>query len=195
MLTYIWIGMVVFAVVFGAASGRLEVVGGAAMEGAEAAVNLCFSLLAPMCLWSGITELLTELGALDGLNRLLSPVMRKFFPEADKNGESYLIAANVGANMLGLGNAATPLSVRAAGAMGKRCKNGRASRELCRLIILNTASIQLLPMTVCSVRAGLGAENPFDIVPAVWAASAVGLTVGLGLMFVCEKLAGRKLER
>lgn len=195
MLTYIWIAMVVLSVVYGAATGRIEAVGQGAMDGAKAAVNLCMAMLAPMCLWSGLTELLTRVGALGGLNRLLSPVMGRLFPEAKRHGDTALIAANIGANVLGLGNAATPLSIRASKALGKRCEGGVASAELCRLIVLNTASLQLLPMTVCSIRAGLGSEAPFDIVPAVWIASGAALCVGLGAMFLAEKLFGKGRKR
>ena len=82
------------------------------------------------------------------------------------------------ANLLGLGNAATPLGVQAARRMADGT-GGRASDELCRLVVLNTASIQLLPTTVAGVRAALGAENPFDILPAVWLASVLSVSVGL----------------
>lgn len=191
MVTYIWIGMVCAAVLFGAATGRLEEVGKAAMDGAGAAVNVCLSMLAPMCLWSGITELLQELGVMGLLDRLLMPAVKKLFPKLAKNGKGHLISGSMAANMLGLGNAATPLTLRAAEALGRECRNGIASKELCRLIVLNTASVQIIPMTVCGIRAGLGAENPFDIVPAVWIASVFALSVGLCAMFVFEKLFGR----
>ena len=180
MITYIWIGMVCTAVLFGAATGRLVEVGEAAMEGAGAAVNVCLSMLAPMCLWSGITELLRELGVMSVLDKLLSG-----------KEEGKLISGSLAANMLGLGNAATPMTVNAAKALGRNCRNRTASKELCRLIVLNTASVQIIPMTVCGIRAGLGAENPFDIVPAVWIASVFALFCGLCAMFVFEKLYGR----
>ncbi|MBQ1223295.1 MAG: spore maturation protein A [Oscillospiraceae bacterium] len=192
MVTYIWIGMVCAAVVFGAASGRLEEVGKAAMDGAGAAVNVCLSMLAPMCLWSGVTELLNELGVMGFLNRVLMPAVGKLFPRLSSEGNAHLVSLSLAANMLGLGNAATPLTLKAAETLGKQCRSGVASRELCRLIVLNTASVQIIPMTVCGIRAGLGAESPFDIVPAVWVTSFFALSVGLGAMFVFEKLFGGK---
>ena len=192
MVTYIWIGMVCTAVLFGAATGRLEEVGKAAIDGAGAAVNVCLSMLAPMCLWSGVTELLTELGVMRVLDRLLSPVVGRLFPKLTERGEGHLVSGSIAANMLGLGNAATPLTLKASGALGKACKNNTASKELCRLIVLNTASVQVIPMTVCGIRAGLGADNPFDIVPAVWIASVFALLVGGSSVFIFEKLFGRK---
>ncbi len=194
MLTYIWIGMIALSVVYGAAAGNLDAVGRAALEGAQAAVNMCMAMLAAMCLWSGLVELLSAVGAMGALERLLSPIIRRMFPRAHRAGKAHLIAANLSANVLGLGNAGTHLSIRAAEALGEDCKNGIASRELCRLAVLNTASLQLVPMTVCSIRAGLGAPNPFDIVPAVWVASAAALGAGLGCLFLFEKLFCRAGE-
>ena len=191
MITYIWIGMVCTAVLFGAATGRLVEVGEAAMEGAGAAVNVCLSMLAPMCLWSGITELLRERGVMSVLDKLLAPAVGRLFPGLSGKEEGKLISGSLAANMLGLGNAATPMTVNAAKALGRNCRNRTASKELCRLIVLNTASVQIIPMTVCGIRAGLGAENPFDIVPAVWIASVFALFCGLCAMFVFEKLYGR----
>ena len=191
MVTCIWIGIVAVSVVYGAATGRIGEVGQAALEGAASAVNICLSMLAPMCLWSGLTELLSELGVMRLLNRMLSPLAGRLFPKLSRDGEGYLVSCSMAANMLGLGNAATPLTLKASAALGKYCRGQTASKELCRFIVLNTASIQLLPMTVCSIRAGLGAENPFDIVPAVWIASAFALAMGLGAMFIFEKIWGR----
>ena len=89
------------------------------------------------------------------------------------------LSANVSANLLGLGNAATPMGIRAAQEMARLAPPGEASNELCRLVVLNTASIQLLPTTVAALRAGLGADSPFEILPAVWVSSVCSVAVGL----------------
>lgn len=192
MVTYIWIGLVCVAVLFGAVTGRIEAVGEAAMDGAAAAVNVCLSMLAPMCLWSGIAELLSRLGVMRALDKLLSPVVARLFPSLCRSGEGHLVSGSLAANILGLGNAATPLTLKAAQALGKGCRGKKASKELCRLVVLNTASVQIIPMSVCGIRAGLGAENPFDIVPAVWIASVFALFVGLCSMFIFERIWGAK---
>ena len=98
------------------------------------------------------------------------------------------LSANVSANLLGLGNAATPMGVRAAQEMARLAPEGVASNELCRLVVLNTASIQLLPVNIAAIRAACGAEAPFDILPAVWISSAVSLAVGLTAAKLMERL-------
>ena len=118
-------------------------------------------------------------GLTQRLSRLFRPVLRRLLPKACRDPETLAaLSGNVSANLLGLGNAATPLGVQAARRMADGT-GGRASDELCRLVVLNTASIQLLPTTVAGVRAALGAENPFDILPAVWLASVLSVSVGL----------------
>lgn len=126
-------------------------------------------------------------GLMDGLSRLFRPVLTRLLPRACKDPETLAaLSGNVSANLLGLGNAATPLGIRAARRMAKGC-GGMASNELCTLVVLNTASIQLLPTTVAGVRAALGAESAFDIVPAVWLASVLSVSAGL----LAAKVFGR----
>ena len=118
-------------------------------------------------------------GIAAGLSRLLRPVLRRLLPKAGADGETLdALSANVSANLLGLGNAATPAGIRAARRMAAGCR-GTASDELCRLVVLNTASIQLLPSTVAAIRGGLGCAAPLDILPAVWLSSAVSVAAGL----------------
>lgn len=100
-------------------------------------------------------------------------------PQASRDEKTLAaLSANVSANLLGLGNAATPLGIQAARRMARGC-SGTASDELCLLVVLNTASIQLLPATIASVRSASGAQSPFDILPAVWLASALSVVVGV----------------
>ena len=114
-----------------------------------------------------------------GLARLFRPLLRRLLPKASRDPETLAaVSANVSANLLGLGNAATPLGIRAARRMARGC-GGIASDELCRLVVLNTASIQLIPATIASVRAAAGCETPFDILPAVWLASVLSVAAGL----------------
>lgn len=184
----IWTGMVLLAVIFGAANGTMDAVGAAAMEGASAAVELCLSMAGVMCLWSGVMALMKACGLTEMLNRLFCPVLSRLMPEACRDEETMAaLAGNVSCNLLGLGNAATPLGVRAAQRMAQGC-GGIASDELCILVVLNTASIQLLPTTVAGVRSALGASSPFDILPAVWLASAISVAAGLAAVKVFARL-------
>ena len=178
-MAWLWTGMVALSVLCGAATGRMDAVAAAAMEGAAAAVDLCLGMLGGVCLWMGVMELLERSGLAAGLSRLLRPVLRRLLPRASRD-ESTLAAlsANVSANLLGLGNAATPLGVRAAARMAEGC-GGTASDELCRLVVLNTASIQLLPTTVASIRAACGSAAPLEILPAVWLSSTLSVAAGL----------------
>ena len=178
-MAIVWGAMVMASVVCGMAGGRMAQVSAAALEGARAAVELCISLAGVLCLWSGFMELLKQCGLERKLAALFRPLMRRLLPQASRDEETLAaISANVSANLLGLGNAATPLGIRAARRMARGC-DGAASDELCLLVVLNTASIQLLPATIASVRAAAGCRTPFDILPAVWLASVLSVTVGL----------------
>lgn len=174
-----WTLMVTVSLVYGAVSGRLSAVTAAALEGAAAAVELVLVMAGALCLWSGVLELMRRSGMAAGLSRLLRPVLRRLLPQAGRDDETLdALSANVSANLLGLGNAATPLGIRAATRMAQGC-GGVASDELCRLVVLNTASIQLLPTTVAAVRSAHGCAAPLDILPSVWLSSLLSVTAGL----------------
>ena len=176
---WIWTGMVALSVLCAAANGRMEAVTAAALEGAGAAVELCLGMLGGMCLWMGVMELMQRSGLAAGLARLFRPLLQRLLPRAARDEETLgALSANVSANLLGLGNAATPLGIRAAQRMARGC-GGVADDELCRLVVLNTASIQLLPTTVASVRAACGSDAPLEILPAVWLTSVLSVTAGL----------------
>ena len=175
----IWTGMVMLSLVFGILSGNLDEVANAAMAGAQSAIDLSVSMAGMLCLWSGIMEVMNVCGLSRGLARAFRPLLQRLLPEASRDEETLAaVSANVSANLLGLGNAATPLGIRAARRMARGC-GGVASDELCLLVVLNTASIQLLPTTIASVRAAAGCRTPFDILPAVWFASVLSVAAGL----------------
>ena len=175
----IWTGMVAISLVCALITGRGTEMAAAAMEGASAGVELCLSMAGALCLWMGVMEVLRRAGAMGALSRLLRPVLGHLYPDfARDGGVMDAISANVSANLLGLGNAATPLGLDAARRMSRRTP-GVASDSLCMLVVCNTASIQLIPTTVAAVRAGAGSSAPFDILPAVWLASALSVTAGI----------------
>lgn len=178
-MAFIWTGMVLLSVIFGIVSGTIGEVGKAAMEGANAAVELCISMAGIMCLWSGVMSLMKACGLTELLNRLFRPILSRLLPCAARDEDTLAaLAGNVSCNLLGLGNAATPLGIQAAQRMARGCGD-TASDELCILVVLNTASLQLLPTTVAGVRAALGSASPFDILPAVWLSSALSVAGGL----------------
>ena len=178
-MAWIWTGMAVLSILCGLATGRGDLVAAAAVEGAQAAVELCVSIAGMLCLWTGVMEIMRRSGLAEGLSRLLRPVLSALFPQVSKDrGVMDSISANVSANLLGLGNAATPLGIEAVRRM-ERKSPGTASDAMCMLVVCNTASIQLIPTTVASVRAAAGSSSPFDILPAVWLASAQSGGVGI----------------
>ena len=179
-MTVIWTGMLVLFILCGLATGARPAVASAGVEGAAAAVELALSIAGMLCLWTGVMEVMRRSGLADKLSRLLAPVLRRLFPQAAKDRDTMdSISANVSANLLGLGSAATPLGLEAARRLARRSP-GTASDSLCMLVVCNTASIQLIPTTVASVRAAEGCAAPFDILPAVWLASALSVGVGIG---------------
>ena len=180
ILSYVIGGMLLLALCCCAVTGRLELLSAAALEGAAEAVRLCLSLCGTVCLWSAVMELMRQSGLAAGLSALLRPVLSRLFPKAAGDADTMAaLSQNVSANLLGLGNAATPAGIRAATGMKAMARGERASNELCLLVVLNTASIQLVPATVAALRDSLGAAAPFDILPAVWLASACALAAGI----------------
>ena len=178
-MTIVWTGMVVISLIFGAFTGNMSAVSAAALEGAKSAVELCLSMSGIICLWSGVMEVLNACGLSQKIAGCFHPLLHRLLPQASQDSETLAaVSANVSANLLGLGNAATPLGIQAACRMARGC-GGTASDELCLLVVLNTASIQLLPTTVASVRAAAGCETPFDILPAVWVSSILSVCAGL----------------
>lgn len=180
LMGWIWTAMVAAAILFGAANGRATEVSAAAMEGALSAVQLCLRIGGMICLWSGAMELMRESGLSKRLSTLLLPLLGRLFPRssADENTRDAL-AENVSSNLLGLGNAATPAGIRAVRGMLRLQSKDAASDEMCRFVVLNTASLQLIPTTIAAVRAAGGAQNAFDILPAVWISSLISISVGL----------------
>ena len=188
LMGIIWTGMILVSILYSCAVGTAAAVGDAAIKGAEEAVRLCLNIGGIMCLWCAVMELMRECKIAEALAGALKPILRLLFPEAAKH-ESILepLSANVGANLLGLGNAATPMGIQAAKEMAALGKKGEATNELCRLVVLNTASIQLLPTTVAAIRAAEGAVMPFDILPAVWISSAISVAVGLAAAYLMQR--------
>ena len=190
-MSVIWTGMVAVSVLYGLWAGNGAAVAAGAVEGAAGAVELCLPMAGIMCLWMGVMEVMKRSGLAELLSRLLRPVLCRLYPDFKRDRETMdAVSANVSANLLGLGNAATPLGIQAARRMARKTP-GVASDSLCMLVVCNTASIQLIPTTVASVRLAAGCAAPFDILPAVWLASAVSVAVGI----LAAKLMGRIWRR
>jgi spore maturation protein A len=179
VMALVWTGMVLFSVICALITGNEDVLAAATLQGAEAAVQLCISMAGILCLWMGVMEIMKRAGLAEKIARLLQPILGRLFPDFRKDQDVMsTIAANVSANLLGLGNAATPLGLDAARKMSRKTP-GVAGDSLCMLVVCNTASIQLIPSTVAGVRMAAGCHTPFDILPAVWLASLISVSVGI----------------
>lgn len=182
------------AVIAGCVTGNIPALGGAILDGASGAVSLTISLCGVMCLWGGVMQVLEDAGAIRRLARLMSPLLRVFFPDAYKSGiGAEEIAANISANLLGIGNAATPLALRAIEKMQtSNPDKSRPSADMITLAVLNTASFSVFPSTVVALRRTAGAAEPFAVVLPVWICSAAGALLALCLCRVCAALGGRR---
>ena len=188
IMSYIFTGCLVLSVFSAALTGNGGALGAAVFQGAQSGVTLAISISGALCLWSGVGHLMEKTGISKGLSKLLAPLLHIIFPSTRTDPTlAGSLSANICANFLGLGNAATPMGIAAAQRLAKN-KDGIASDELCRLIVLNTASIQLIPSTVGALRASLGCAAPFDILPAVWVTSLCSAGLGLTAAFLIGKV-------
>ncbi len=181
MINYIWAFMVLFSVVASFFCGTTADLSSAIISSASDAVSLCIRLGGTICLWGGLTEIAEKSGLTSAVCRLLSPLLKLVFPKMDIHGKTArAISMNITANMLGLGNAATPLGLEAMRHLQAENKSKiRASSDMIKFVVMNSAAFHLIPTTVAAMRQDYGSKNPFDIMPASWISSAAALTVGL----------------
>jgi len=193
MLNFLWVIMIFAAVAAGLLMGRVKEISDALLASCGNAVNLSITMLGSMCLWSGLMRVAEKAGLVDGLARLLKGVFRFLFPGIPKGHPANgAIAMSLSADLLGLGNAATPLGIMAMKELSH--VNGdapRASNAMVMFAVVNAACIQLIPATVLIIRQQAGSSNPTSIMPAVWIASAVSLVSGI----VAAKLMEKRRER
>lgn len=184
VMSWIYTGIIALSVLFSIIRGCGSALAAAIPAGAQAGITLAVSIAGSICLWTGVGKLMERVGLTQKLSSFLAPLLFRLFPSA-KEDESLRcsLSANICANFLGLGNAATPMGIQAARRMVNPDSPGIATNELCRLIVLNTASIQLIPANVAAVRVSLGCSTPFDILPAVWLTSLC--SAGLGVAAAC----------
>lgn len=186
VMSWIFTVMLALSLICSALQGNPQALAASVLQGAQAGVELAVSLAGSLCLWAGVGKLLDTAGITDLLSKLLKPLLHRIFPQTAKDPAlSRSISSNVCANFLGLGNAATPMGIRAAKLLAK---GDTATDELCRLVVLNTASIQLIPANVAAIRSGLGCAEPFDILPAVWITSLCSAGLGVTAAWLLGKV-------
>lgn len=189
MLNYIWGVMIVISIIFSVITGKTQNLSSAVLQGAQDSVELILTMCGLICLWSGIMEIVRKSGLDKVVAKILSPIMGLLFPNIDKEGEAYkYMSLNVSANLLGLGNAATPFGLKAMQCLQElNDDKSRASDEMVVFVVMNTASIQLIPTTVAALRQKYGSACPYDIILCVWVTSVCALAFGLCVTFILNK--------
>lgn len=178
MLNKIWPVFFILSFIYAIFLGKLPEVNNSMFESTSSAIELCLTLVGTMGLWCGMIKIVMETTAVDKLIKILKPILRKLFPDINEEEESHKeISMNIIANLLGLGNAATPLGLKAMKSLQKVNKNKQElSNSMAILIVLNTASIQLIPTTVIAIRTTLGSQNPTEMLLPIWIATIVAAT-------------------
>ncbi len=189
MLSYIWFGMIVFSCISAVFNGVMPELTSAILSGGADAVNLSLRLLGMLCLWSGLMNIAEKSGLCEKLSRLMRPILDILLPGSrDHVGIRNAVSMNLTANLLGLGNAATPLGL---GAMKKMQEvnedKSKASQDMMTFVVMNTAAFRLVPSTVAALREAAGAAEPMDIIFCVWISSFLSLTAAISAV----KIVGR----
>ncbi len=194
MMTWVITAMLLVSILIGLLNGRMEAVSSAAIRGGIDAVQLSITLLGGMCLWSGVMRVAEKAGLTQTFSRILGPITKRLFRGVDPKGKAMqAITMNIAANLLGLGNAATPLGIMGMKELSKELGAGDTPlHPMIVFVVLNTASITLIPTTVATLRLEHGAQDPMDILPCVWLASAASVVCALGVTIL---IGGIKRER
>lgn len=192
-MNYIWCGMIIFSLVVAAANGTLNETVNAAFAGAQSSVEAVLSFAGVMCFWTGMLKIAEKSGVSDKIQRLLSPVVNRLFPKAGDDAKKY-ISMNMTANILGMGNAATPMGIKAMTALDKQNINPLyPSDEMCMLVVLNTTSFQLVPATIIALRAAAGSADPTSVIVPIWITSAVSIVAAVtAVKLMCRFSRGHR---
>ena len=181
MLNYVWSGLVIISVLCSVFLGNTEDLSKALVDSGASSIGLIITMAGIICLWTGIMKIAVESGLTSVFAKVFSPLLRPLFPNLDKDSDAFKsISMNISANLLGLGNAATPFGLKAMEQLHTlNNKSDTASNEMVVFIVMNTASLQLLPTTLASLRQSYGSSAPFEIIVPVWISSACALTAAL----------------
>ena len=181
MLNIVWPMFIIISFIFAIFSGKLSELNSSIFTSTEEAVKLCISLLGTICLWNGIMQIADKTTIINKLTSFLKPIMEFLFPDVEPDSEVHkAISMNIIANILGLGNAATPLGLKAMKSLQKENKDKKVlSNSMATLIVLNTTSIQIIPTTVIAIRNSLDSSNPTAIIFPVWIATICAAVTGI----------------
>lgn len=193
MLNYLWGFMIVIGIVVGVFTGNISEVGITTINSAKEAITLCITMLGIMAFWTGIMQIARKSGLMDGLTKLLRPVIRILFPDLPKEHIiNEYISANMIANILGLGWAATPMGLKAMDELRKLNDNRSvASCDMCTFLIINISSLQLIPVNIIAYRSQYGSVNPAEILGAAIITTIISTIIGAVFSIVARKVSRR----
>ena len=190
MLNYIWLAMIILAVVIGGINGKIQDVTKSAIDSAGAAVTIAIGLIGVMALWLGIMKIAEDSGLLSLVARAIAPILRRLFPDVPAGHPALAsMTMNIAANMLGLSNAATPMGLKAMEDLETlNTHPGVATNAMCTFLTVNTAGLQLIPATMISIMASAGSKEPTAVIGTTIAATLVALVFGIATVKTLEKL-------
>lgn len=191
MMNYVWALMIAFSFVCSIFTGNTDSLSKGILDGAVNAVNIALRLLGTMCLWNGLMEMAVSSGLTRLTDRILFPFVKLIFPKYAKTDAITAVSANITANLLGLGNAATPLGIEAMRRMKNASGSTYADSEMIRFVIVNSAALTLIPTSVSAMRAAAGSESPFSVIIPVWCTGITALIAGL----IMEKLLSKRWKK
>ena len=181
MLNKIWPFFIIISFIYAIYSGNFSNINNAIFESADQTVELCLTMFGTICLWNGIMKIAIKTSMIEKLTKFLKPAISFIFPEIKNDKKiSKEISMNMVANILGLGNAATPLGLKAMESMQKiNTDKSKLSNSMAMFILINTASLQIVPTTVISIRSSLGSQEPTKIIFAVWIATIAAFSTAI----------------
>ena len=192
MLSYIFAGMILISLIFAAVTGNMAELSSSALDSASEAITLILKMCGGLCMWSGVMAIAKDAGLTEKMSKIFAPLLRKLFPDIDEGSDAFsYISMNISANLLGLGNAATPLGLSAMKELRKNSIDDRATDSMVTFVVMNTASIQMIPTTVAVLRRSYESSSPFDVIFCVWISSALALMVGLCVVKVGNRFSIR----
>ncbi len=190
MLNYIWLAMIILAVVIGGINGKIQDVTKSAIESAGNAVTMAIGLIGVMALWLGIMKIAEDSGLMSLVAKVITPILKRLFPDIPAGHPALAsMTMNIAGNMLGLGNAATSMGLKAMEDLEKlNTHPGVATNAMCTFLTINTSGLQLVPATMISIMAAAGSREPTAVIGTTIAATLAALIVGVTTVKILERL-------
>ncbi len=196
MMNYIWGAMVVFSFIAAIFSGNMQALSDSVVTSGQDAINLVLKLTGMMCLWGGIMKIAEKAELTRLISKMLSPLFSVLYKNVDKKSKTAeAMSMNITANLLGLGNAATPLGLEAMRRMQEANPDKtKATDDMVVFVVMNSAAMRLIPTTVATLRTQFGSENPMEIMPATWVSTILSLTAGVMAAKIISRIMKKEIS-